>query len=197
VIQHALRVPPCTFQIPQGKQRHADQTVTDCPIRRIGRFRRIGAKAFSRRQRRPIAAPCVAVAKQAPKRSQAIIRIVEASAISKALVKAAEVSGDEPFITKSAAPSAAFNCILRRAFRLAAGPESARSTRPRHSSISDKYIHSGTAATVSATPTSASPVGEKANPGPRDLSNLMAIAHQPHGAGNVSNSISALSQWSR
>jgi hypothetical protein len=78
VTQHALDVPPRTFQVTQGQQRQADQTVADWPVGGIGGFRRIGAKFFGYRQRRPIAAARHAVDEQAPKRSQAVIRIVEA-----------------------------------------------------------------------------------------------------------------------
>jgi hypothetical protein len=121
--QHALDVPSHTFLVTQDKQRHADQSVADWPVGRIRRFRRIGAKSFGHRQRPPIAATRKAVDVQAPQRSQAVI-----SAISKALVQAADISGHVPFVRKSAAPSAAYNCILRRASRLSAGPESACST---------------------------------------------------------------------
>jgi hypothetical protein len=48
--QHALDMPPCTFQVPQGKQRHADQTVADWTIGRIARFFCTGAKSFGQRQ---------------------------------------------------------------------------------------------------------------------------------------------------
>ncbi len=75
--RHALDAPPRAFQVAQDKQRNADQTVAE-PVGRIGRFRRIGAKSFGRRQRRPIAAAREAALKQAPNRSQATIRIVEA-----------------------------------------------------------------------------------------------------------------------
>ena len=56
----------------------SDQTVADWPVGWIGRFRRTGAKSFGHRQCRPIATARDAVDKQAPKRSQAIVHIVEA-----------------------------------------------------------------------------------------------------------------------
>ena len=102
--------------------------------------------------------------------------------MSKELVQAATVSGPKPLVRKSAAQSAAYNCTLRRASRLSAGPDSARSTRPRHSSVSDKCTHSGTAAMVRATPISAAPVGAKAPIQSRaHLSDLTAVARQPGG----------------
>src|ERR1700736_6982465 len=79
VTQHALDVPPRTFLVTQGQQRQADQTVADWPVGGIGRFRRIGAKFFGYRQRRPIAAARNAVDEQAPKSSQAVSRFVELS----------------------------------------------------------------------------------------------------------------------
>ena len=104
--------------------------------------------------------------------------------MSKELVQAATVSGPKPLVRKSAAQSAAYNCTLRRASRLSAGPDSARSTRPRHSSVSDKCTHSGTAAMVRATPISAAPVGAKAPIQSRaHLSDLTAIARLPGGRG--------------
>src|SRR3984893_12467184 len=44
--QHALDMPPRTFLVTQDKQRHADQSVADWPVARIGPFRLIGAKSF-------------------------------------------------------------------------------------------------------------------------------------------------------
>src|SRR5271155_6284825 len=77
VTQHALGVPPRTFQVSQGQQRQADQTVADWPVSGIGGFRSIREKFFGYRQRRSIAAARNAVDEQSPKRSQAVIRIVD------------------------------------------------------------------------------------------------------------------------
>src|SRR5258708_37635992 len=74
--QHALDVPPCTFQVTQGKQRHADQTVAYWPVGRIGRCRRTGAKSFRQPQRLPIAAARAALAQQSPNRPTTTILIV-------------------------------------------------------------------------------------------------------------------------
>jgi hypothetical protein len=77
-------------------------------------------------------------------------------------VLTAPISETAPLVHISDAASAAWSCISQRASRLApiVIAARARSTRPRHSSISDKCIHKGTAAAVSATPIDASPAGE-------------------------------------
>src|SRR5438105_118140 len=75
--QHPLDAPPRTCLVTQGEQRHADEAVPDSPIGRIGRFRRVDAKTLGRRERRAITIAGYAVDEQAPKRSEAIIRVVE------------------------------------------------------------------------------------------------------------------------
>src|SRR3989442_1051235 len=76
-----------------------------------------------------------------------------------------ELEPDDMWVVyMSAAPRAARSCISRRRSRLAAGPRlwSACCTRPRHSSMSERCVHSGAAAIVKATPTAVSPLGENA-----------------------------------
>ena len=86
------------------------------------------------------------------------------SASASAAAQAAPASRARPTANISAQPSAAESLMRARAASSVSPTmlASARSTRARHSPISDSWTQSGTAAAVSATPTAGSPAPENA-----------------------------------
>src|ERR1700724_2950476 len=145
--------------------RDPGQSVTDQPIVRVGPARRQATEPL--RQCQSDAIPTTVEVKDplAPERPQLVLCVLEAFGKLEGFVQGTSVSGRlGPLVYINDAPSAVCSFISRRASGRAPSPRAAiaRSTRLPHSSISDSCIHSGTAAAVSATPSDASPFGEKA-----------------------------------
>ena len=163
--QHALEMAPRAEQIAQVILRRTDHSLADQAIVRVGPLRRQSIEPSSQAQSDALLTAGDAKGPQAPERAQLVLGVAETLRNLEGLCPDRAdlgngTSGIHQRCRKRARGAASRGA--RPAPAPAAIAASACSTRPLHSSISDKCIHKGTAAAVSATPIEASPPGEKA-----------------------------------